>query len=501
VDHDNSLAKNALSLPELVFTSLATLAPLTLVVAVAPLHFLVGGLAVPGGYIVAAAVMALFAVGLTTMMKYVRNTGAFYAIITKGLGKEVGSAAALIAVVAYNALQVSTYGALGLYAGETFAHIFGISAPWWLYAGVALAAVAILGYRGITASAKVLVVVLSAEVLVLVILAASIFINGGPEGFSAQPFAPTEVLTVQNGAMFGLIFGAFMGFESTVIYSEEVKGGAKTVRRATYIVVAFIGLFYAVMAYAIVTAYGASKIADAAGDDTSGLVTVLFGRYTPPFVVEIMNVLLLLSAFAALLALHNASNRYLYALGREALVPRRFGTTHPRTKSPWLAGTTQTAFSVVVLVLCVVFNVDPYLGLLLWGSALGFLGIIALWALCSLAIVVYLRRTAPEAGLWRTTIAPLLSFAALTGVAVLVVVNFDLFSGGDPVVDNLLFGLAIAAAVAGVARALYLRAKRPQVYAALGINFADGTDEGGDAAQPAAERSGDMPVALSSTDR
>lgn len=475
--HDNSLAKNALSLPELVFTSLATLAPLTLVVAVAPLHFLVGGAAVPGGYIVAAIVMALFAVGLTTMMRYVRNTGAFYAIITKGLGKEIGSAAALVAVVAYNALQVSTYGAIGLYAGDTVAHLFGISAPWWVYAGVALAAVAILGYRGITASAKVLVVVLTAEVLVLVVLAVSIFVSGGPEGFSAEPFAPGEVLTIPNGAMFGLIFGAFMGFESTAIYSEEVKGGAATVRRATYIVVAFIGLFYAAMAYAIVTAYGVSNIAEAAANDTAGLVTTLFGQYTPAFVVEIMNVLLLLSAFAALLALHNASNRYLYALGREGIVHRQFGNTHPTTKSPWLAGTTQSVFALVVLVLCVVLNVDPYLGLLLWGSALGFLGIIALWALCSLAIVVYLRRTAPEAGVWRTTIAPLLSFIALTGVAVLVVINFDLFSGGDPVVNTILFGLAVLAALAGVARALYLRARRPAVYAAMGMNLAEAGDQ------------------------
>jgi len=45
----NRLAQNALTLPELVFTVLATLAPLTLVAAVAPLHFLKGGAAVPGG--------------------------------------------------------------------------------------------------------------------------------------------------------------------------------------------------------------------------------------------------------------------------------------------------------------------------------------------------------------------------------------------------------------------------------------------------------------------
>jgi amino acid transporter len=475
--HDNSLAKNALSLSELVFTSLACLAPLTLVIAVMPLHFLIGGSAVPGGFIVAGVVMILFGIGLTTMMKYVRNAGAFYAIITKGLGKEVGSAAAMVAVLAYNALQVSTYGAIGLYAGQTLGEIFGISAPWWLYAGVALLAVGFLGYRGIAASAKVLMVVLLCEMAALVILAFAIFVNTGHLELSAEPYAPTHVLTFQNGAMFGLVFGAFMGFESTAIYSEEVKGGTKTVRRATYIVVAFIAVFYSIMAFAIVTAYGTSGITDAATNHTDSLVTHLFSQYTGPVVAQIANVLLLFSAFAALLALHNASNRYVYALGREGLLPRRFGQTDPKTKSPRLAGTMQTIFAAVVILLCVIFNVDPYLGLLLWGSALGFLGIITLWALCSLAVVVYLRRNVPDAGLWRGTIAPLIAFVALTVVAVLVVVNFDLFSGGNPIVNLVVYILAAATAVAGVARALYLRSRRPETYAGLAsTNLADAED-------------------------
>ncbi|WP_309066131.1 APC family permease [Microbacterium sp.] len=471
---DAGLARNALSLVELMFTALATLAPLTLVVAVMPLHFFVGGEAVPGGYLVAAAVMALFAVGLTTMMRYVRNTGAFYAIITRGLGREAGSAAALLAVIAYNALQVSTYGALGLYAGDTVGRFFGISAPWWVYAAVALAAVAYLGYRGITTSAKVLSVVLMCELIVLVILGIAVVASGGHAGFSAEPVAPSVVLTFENGAMFGLIFGAFMGFESTVIYSEEVKGGARTVRRATYAVVAFIGVFYAVMAYIVVTAYGIDLIAGAASEDPAGLVLVLFEQYTPGWLVDVTVVLLLLSAFAALLALHNASNRYLYALGREGLIPQRFGTVHPVTRSPWIAGLAQSVFAAVVLVLCVALDIDPYLGLLLWGSALGFLGIIALWALCSLAVVVYLRRNHREAGMWRTTIAPLLSFLALTAILVLVVANFDLFSGGAPLVNEVLVGLAVVAVVGGVVRALYLRVRAPERYTRLGsVNVAE----------------------------
>ncbi len=468
----DGLARNALNLPELIFTAMAALAPLTLVVAVMPLHFFVGGSAVPGGYLVAMVVMGLFAVGLTTIMRYVRNTGAFYAIITRGLGREAGSAAALLAVVAYNALQISTYGALGVYASDAAANLLGIHANWSVYAIVGIVLVALLGYRGLTASAKVLTVVLSLELISLVVLAVAVFMDRGTSALSAQPFNPTHVLDPANGPMYGLIFGAFMGFESTVIYSEETTGGAKTVRRATYLVVGIIGLFYAFMAYVVVTAYGAGQIGTAAAKDPSGLVLTLFGKYTSSWFGDVVSVLLLLSAFAALLSLHNASNRYAYALGREKLIPTVFGKTHPVTRSPWVAGMAQTAAAVVVLVVCLIFHVDPYLGLLLWGSALGFLGIIALWAMCALAAVVYLRRNHPEVGAWRGLVAPLLAALGLAIVFVMVVLHFDLFSGGTPAVNAILFVLAGLAVVGGLARAVYLRSREPETYAKLGATNA-----------------------------
>lgn len=461
---DNSLARDAMGLPDLVLTVLATLAPLTLVAAVAPLHFLVGGSAVPGGYLVAAAVMAVFAVGFTTMTRYVRNTGAFYAIISRGLGKEAGLGAAMVAVLAYNSLQISTYGALGLYAGQTLAFYTGLDVPWWVCASVALGVVAFLGARGINASSKVLACVLFAEVAVLAVMAVAVFLQGGPEAFSAEPVNPAKVLRPENGAMFALIFGAFMGFESTAIYAEEARGGAKTVRRATYVSVAFIGLFYALMTYAVVTAYGAGSIQAAAEKDPANLVLAVFEKFTSGPLVQVTNILLLLSAFAALLALHNASNRYLYALGRERIMPALFGATHPRTRAPWLAGAAQSVLALLVVIVFAALNLDPYLGLLLWGSGLGFLGIIFLWALCSVAVMFYLRRNVPEAGLWKTTIAPAVSSLALTGVLVLVFANLELLTGTAGLTNYILIGLAVLAFAGGIARALFLKNQRPGVY-------------------------------------
>lgn len=465
--NNTSLARGAMNLPELVLTALATLAPLTLVAAVMPLHFLVGGAAVPGGFLIAAGVMALFAVGLNTMLKYARSAGAFYLIIAKGMGRQVGTMSATLALLAYNALQVSTYGAIGVYAADSVARWTGIVLPWWAYGLAGLVLVAFFGFRGITASAKVLGVVLVLEVIALIVLAAAVLTSDKTGAVPMEAFNPSTVLRPETGAMFALIFGAFMGFESTAIYSEEVKGGVRTVRRATYIVVAFIGVFYGFMALVVVTAYGFDGIQTAATEDSSDLVVQLFALFTTPAVYETMNVLLILSAFAALLALHNVSNRYVYALGREAIIPRVFSHTHHKTSSPWLAGMAQSGVALLVLIVCIIGGIDPYDGLLLLGSAIGFLSIILLWALCSAAVLRYLRRNHPEEGLWRTTIAPVSALLGLVGATVLVVVHFDLYSGGDPRVNVAVFALTILAALGGLMRARYLKKRKPEIYAQL----------------------------------
>lgn len=463
---------------DLVLTVLAALAPLTLIVAVAPLHFMKGGSAVPGAYLVAGAVMALFAVGFMAMSRYVRNAGAFYATVTRGIGRPAGAGAALLALVAYNALQISTYGAIGLYARDTVNHYFGLDLPWWSYALVALVLVAWLGFRGIHASARVLGVVLVLEVLVLVILAGYVLAKGGPQGFTLTSFDPGNVLRPENGAMFALVFGAFMGFESTAIFSEEARGGASTVRRATYVAVAFIALFYAFITWIVVTAYGPSQIGDAANADPVNLVSALFGSYTPGPFTDIMQILLLGSAFAALLALHNATNRYFYAMGRSELLPGVLGRTHPVRKSPWVAGLVQSAIALIVIVGCAVTGVDPYLGLLGGGSALGFVGIIGLWALCCAAVIRYLRANASQVGLWSSTVAPGLGLIGLLTVLVLVLTNFSLLSGMDTTMNAVLLGLAAAGLLGGPLLALRLRRRRPRAYDRLteiGEEDRDGT--------------------------
>src|SRR5512133_1091700 len=67
----------------------------------------------------------------------------------------------------------------------------GINLPWWVYAFIAMAIIAVLGYRQVDLSVKVLSVLVSLEFLIVLILDAAILIKGGQGGtapLTATPF-------------------------------------------------------------------------------------------------------------------------------------------------------------------------------------------------------------------------------------------------------------------------------------------------------------------------
>src|SRR5271166_571419 len=94
------LERGAMRVGDIVFVLLAGIAPMATVVALTVLAIALGnGAGVPGTYLVAGAILALFAVGYVRMSGRLTNAGAFYTYATQGLGRRVGGATAYIAVL------------------------------------------------------------------------------------------------------------------------------------------------------------------------------------------------------------------------------------------------------------------------------------------------------------------------------------------------------------------------------------------------------------------
>src|SRR5690625_3027268 len=153
----------------LVFMIIAASAPLTVVAGGVPSNFAVTGLlGVPLSFLVLGIILVLFAIGCAAMTRHVHNAGAFFAYISKGLGKPVGMGAALTALVAYNSMQIGIAGMFGFVFSSFLDSLFGLQVTWWVCALIAWVIVGIMGVLRVDFSAKVLGIIVGTEFLIVI---------------------------------------------------------------------------------------------------------------------------------------------------------------------------------------------------------------------------------------------------------------------------------------------------------------------------------------------
>ena len=471
------LRRGTLGTGDIAFFVISAAAPLMILAGVAPYAILVGGIGAPSAYLIAGIVLTVFAIGFTTMSRHVSNGGAFYAYVTQGLGRPAGIAAAVLALMSYNAVQIGMYGLLGVSAQSTVQSLLGVSIPWPAYALLGVALVWFAGYRSIEFGAKLLAVLMVAESGILVVLAAAVLLKGGAHGLDLQSYAPKHVFNGATSSLLVFAFAAFMGFESTAIYRSEARDPKRTIPRATYIAVAFLGLFYSFIAWAIIQGFGDAQVQAAAAKNPAALVFTEMDTYVGSWAADIMHLLIVTSTLASLLAFHNAINRYTTAIAGEGMLPSRLVSLHPRTGSPHVAGILQTLLSAAVVAVFAIAGLDPYLNLLIWVNTPGVIGLVLLQVMVAVAVPVYFRRIDHTEGAFRTIVAPVLAALGMATALYLMLTKIALLTGTTGTVNVVLIGLVPAMIATGLALALWLRTRRPHVYARIGAEPADLKEE------------------------
>lgn len=432
------LARNSVGTTHIVFFVVAAAAPLASVVGVSPAAFAFGnGAGVPGVYLLAGLMYLIFAVGFTAMSRSAGSAGGFYTYIAKGLGRPAGVAAASIALLTYKMIQLAVYTLL-------------------------------CGARNISFSGRLLGLCMLAEIAILFALSVGILMGGGgPEGITLTSFAPATVFSPGLGAALVFVVGSFMGFEATVVFSEEARHPERTIPRATFAAVALIAGFYAFSTWSITQFYGPANAQAAAQAGLESYFFTAAAEVLGPWSVTAIEILLIVSLFASALAFHNTVNRYFFALGREGVLPRFLGNVHDRHGSPHVAGRAQSVIAAVLLIAAVVSGLDPYAAIFSWTSAIAVIGILSVQILVCSAIIAWFGRNQRGHGAWTRLIAPALSILGLGTGLVLVILNLPLLAGDSPVIWTfpwlvLVFGLI------GAGYAVYLRSRRPALYDALG---------------------------------
>jgi amino acid transporter len=458
--------RRSLSTPRIFFLIIAAAAPLAAMVGTVPLAFAIGdGPGFPAMFVFAGITLLCFSVGYAAMSRHVVNAGGFYTYISTGLSKPIAVAAGLIAIIAYPAISIGLVGAFGYFA-QLVASSHGLDLPWEIWTGAGILVMAILGYRRIDLSARVLSVLMVAEIGILAALDLGVVAHKGADALPTASLNPHIVLSGGVGLSMMFAFISYTGFESAALYGEESHNPRRSVPLATYTAVGVISVFYALTSWVAVGAVGPSKLQAVAANQLGDLFFTLSDQNLNSFATTVMQVFLCTSLFAAMLALHNAGNRYLFALGREHVLPGWFGGVHPRHESPHRASLAQTLVTILLVGAFAAAGLNPYTNLATTMLGVGTLGILVLQAGAAASILVFFWRRS-DRHWWRTVTAPVLSLAGLATAVVLLLRNFAVLTGTTNPIVTALPWLLVAATVGGVCYALWMRSNSPARYAGL----------------------------------
>ncbi|HEV7184168.1 MAG TPA: APC family permease [Leifsonia sp.] len=458
---------------DIVFSVLAFNAPMSVFVGFITVIIGFGnGIGAPLVFIATGVLMLLFAVGFTTMSRDLPNPGAFYAYITAGLGRPVGLGSAFVALVSYLFILVGGY-CFGGISWQSLIHdrFGGPDIPWWVYTLATVIVVSILGYFHINLSAKILMIFMILETIVMVAYDVVVLARGGDGGTASLSLAPLTPANAFGGSIgLAVIFGVvcFSGFEATAVFREEARTPEKTVPRATYTAIIFLMVLYALTAWAMINGIGLEHAVKASAADPTGAAFATAEVYLTKIGVDVVNLLLCTSIFAANLAAHNVSTRYIYSLSVDRIFPGVLSSVHTKQQSPHRASILVSVITVISIGVCAALNGNPNT---LYAALVGIGGyaLILLLLLTSIGVVVYFRRKpGAKARVARTIVAPALAVIGLAVAFVIATQNVDVMIGGSVGLAVALVVLFFALLIAGIVAALILKRTRPSVYARIG---------------------------------
>ena len=459
--------RRTLSTQRIVFLVIAAAAPLAAMIGNVPLALVYGnGAGLPVAYLVAALVLICFSTGYAAMSRRVVNTGAFYTYISRALGKDIGVGAAYLALTSYTAMTCGLAGAFGYFMHELILSAAAVSIPWFVLSAIGIVIVAVLGYRSVDFSAKVLGILMIAEFAVLVVFEIIVVAKKGASAFPLESFTYHQATSGPFGIAALIAFTSFIGFESAALYGEETKNPEKSIPRATFIAVTSVGIFYVITTWVIIGATGVGKLHSQASADGGVFVLNLLNQYGGEILFDIGAVLLCTSVLAGYSALHNAASRYLFALGRENIAPHVFGEYHKDFFSPHIASLAITAVASAASIIFAATGADPYKVFAASLIAVGTLGIVALQAFASLSVSVFFWKRR-DRKIWEGLVAPLIGFVGLMGAFILAAIHYNTLTGSDNKWINLVPVLLIVITLAGIANGIRIKRNKPVIYAKL----------------------------------
>jgi amino acid transporter len=353
------------------------------------------------GMLAVAWIVALFA-------RRVRAAGSLYDYVTYAFGSGVGFVFGWIYYLGILILAVNAILFLGGLLSGYLEGFYGWHVPYWILGLAMIVLLFPILYFGVKISTRAQLLLAGTTMVVLLVFAISIIVDGGPAGNSIKPFTVGQAPEHWTGIFFGLLYAIliFTGFETAANLAEETRDPRRNIPRAVLTALLLVGVYFIVVtyAYSIGTGLDAKTLAD---PNTPTLIALASSpRFGSTLIAKAVFALALVDLFAVCLGCTVASSHGLFAMARDRRLPRGLARSSPRYGTP----STGIVFTLLVAAALVVvtrvthgqwfgaFQPDPahglseFLPVFLWLAGLGSFCLVAVYLAISAGGLARLTR-------------------------------------------------------------------------------------------------------------
>lgn len=349
-----ALRRGHLKLPDVIAQSVSIIAPgmsggfLTYLAATK------AGGATPLAYVL-AAIGALFIGGVVSEFgESMSSAGSLYTYTSAGWSKTAGFVVGWMYSIALIVLGAAVLAGFGFFMTQFVQSLTNSTSlvPWQWFFFAGLVFVAVMSLFDVRISTRAQLGFTAISVAIMVIAALWVIGRGTPavsvldgktavaqagKSIDLGAFWPSAAGVPWSGVLLGFAFGilSFTGFEGGAVLAEETDDPKRNIPRAVIGSVLVAGIFYLIITYATSIGFGVRQAAVDWPTSAVGLVAV-----ASPISKNLGTLVLFAVAVSALLCalgVLTASSRFLFAMGREGVLPRGLGNTHPRFRTPWMA--------------------------------------------------------------------------------------------------------------------------------------------------------------------
>lgn len=461
-DEPGGLRRDAVSLTGATVMGVASIGPIAGLAFLPQIVAAHAGAATPFVYLLALAGALCIAYTMGQFSRWVRSAGSFYAFNSRGLGPSTGIFSGWILMLGYALVFPLNILSFGPALQAILLRQTGVDIPWWAFSVAAVGVVVALTLAGIGLSLRVDLMILLGEVLIFLVLAIVIVFKGGESGNTASVFTPTGDGSQPSGLLFALVFAFFslQGFESAATVAEETKDPKRNIPRALTGSVLFSGVLFIFVTYAMTIGFGTANMDDFASDPLP--MSTLAQHYMSGGYSTLVDLAVLFAAFSAAIASCNALTRVLFAMGRDRVLPVSLTRLHPSRRSPYVA-IAVAAGTCLAIVLGAGIPLGAYPQAYSYVGAVAGIPFLLLYGLVSVSLIVFvLRHYREKFNPIKHAVVPVLGLA-LAGIAI--------YGSYVPLPEGAFLWInfgALAYALLGVALAVWLRARKPQLVARIG---------------------------------